>query len=111
MKYYTYIVTGKRYTEEQLREYFNIFNNIVTSGPVMLFHDAIDQLVSEKWLSVNDDEEPSVVMYLNDGLKVHAIKRYRDIHGCGLRKAKHMVELIEEDIAAIRKGEKRPWQV
>lgn len=112
MRYYKYIITGRHYTKDQLKEFFNLFSNVVTPGPVLIFEDALDQLVKEEWLIVEDiDEESSAITYLNAGMKLHAVKRYRDIHNCTLKEAKRMVELIEEDIAAIRKGEKRPWQV
>lgn len=112
MKYYRYIITGRHYTKDQLKEFFNLFSNVVSPGSMMSFEDAFNQLIKEKWLSVDDvDDEASVIAYLDYDMKIHAIKRYRDIHNCTLKEAKHMVELIEEDIAAIRKGEKRPWQV
>lgn len=41
---------------------------------------------------------PSVIDFLKDGRKIHAVMLYRDIHGCHLSDAKEMVERIEKDM-------------
>lgn len=49
-------------------------------------------------------KNPSVVdIYKSTKSKVHAVKRYREIHGCGLKEAFDMVTKIIEDIERMSK--------
>lgn len=61
-----------------------------------------DALVRDKKLVVA--QYPSVVdIYKSTKSKVHAVKRYREIHGCGLKEAFDMVTKIIEDIERMSK--------
>lgn len=46
---------------------------------------------------------PSVIDYLLMDMCIDAIKRYREIHGCTLMKAREMVEKIEKDMEEMNK--------
>lgn len=49
-------------------------------------------------------KNPSVIdIYKSTKSKVHAVKRYREIHGCGLKEAFDMVTKIIEDIERMSK--------
>ena len=48
-------------------------------------------------------DNPTVVDYLKMDMTLEATKRYRDIHGCGLRQAYEMVKRVAEDMEAFKK--------
>lgn len=49
-------------------------------------------------------KNPSVIdIYKSTKSKVHAVKRYREIHGCGLKEAFDMATKIIEDIERMSK--------
>ena len=67
--------------------------------------DAVNDLLS--YLILERIESPSVISLLRGGeLKSLAAFRYMETHDCDLRRAVHMVNLIEEDIRRCSIGKK-----
>lgn len=81
----------------------NITGNIITFPFVIdqiYGKGAVEKLIDTRVIARVDS--PTVIDILKSGLKVTAVKRYREIHGCTLSEAKDMVEKIMDDIGMPR---------
>lgn len=90
MNYYRAAMSGKIFSERKLR----ILDDIFGDGSF------------ESWVHLGvlvHVESVSVIDFLKDNDRVHAVILYRDIHDCSLAMATSQVKLIEADMARFSK--------
>lgn len=89
---------NKWHNEESFLNMMNIFKPCFFNG--CSYKNVVDLVCNDTKVF---QEEPSVIDYLLMDMRLKAIKRYRDIHGCDLLEARDMVEKIEKDMEEFKK--------
>lgn len=80
-------------------EWRNLCFELASSQP-KAFCDAVDKVSSLPLIPAALNTEISKVLDGSVGNKIKAIKRYRELTGCGLGEAKYEVEEIMESLSA-----------
>lgn len=80
--------------DEALGKAYKIFEGY---GSINSYKLNIVSTDNEKIDDVNDDLtglDSLILSYLQDGHKIQAIKRHREITGCGLKESKHCIDVL-----------------